>query len=160
MNTAILLLGGNLGNIAQTFAYAGLYIEAIAYEKPRKSNTYISKPWGFEANEEFLNQAIEMQTQLSAEVLLARLQLIENIFLRKRTGKGYESRSLDIDILFFNSEIIETQTLQIPHPRLHLRNFTLKPLAELIPEFEHPVLHKTIKKLLADSPDKSEVKPI
>ena len=82
---------------------------------------------------------------------------LEEFFGRKRKTGKYTSREMDVDILFFDDLVIENETLQIPHPRLHLRKFVLTPLNEIAPDFIHPVLKKSISQLLKDCSDKSDV---
>ena len=162
MSSVFLLLGGNLGHIQNNFIQAISIISESCGSISQKSRLYKSKAWGFKADELFLNQVIEIKTDLSATALLKETQAIEKKIGRKeKTQKeNYSSRLIDIDILFFNSKIIETDDLSIPHPRLHLRNFTLLPLNEIIPNFVHPGLGKTILWLTEHSTDESICKAI
>ena len=117
----------------------------------RTSAFYETKPWGMESENWFVNAVVEIKTNLSPQDLLAECQRIEKQLGRKRDGsKGYSDRTIDIDILFYNKDIINDENLTIPHKFVHLRAFTLVPLLELIPNFEHPVLHKTISELHND----------
>ncbi|HWY36944.1 MAG TPA: 2-amino-4-hydroxy-6-hydroxymethyldihydropteridine diphosphokinase, partial [Bacteroidia bacterium] len=84
----------------------------------------------------------------------------KNLGRTREEGKGYQSRPIDIDILFFNEAVINTPALQVPHPRMHIRKFVLEPLCEIAPSLVHPVLKKTISELLAECPDKLAVKKI
>ena len=96
----------------------------------------------------FVNAVVELKTTLTPHQLLEQCQRIEKQLGRKPAAAGvYEDRTIDIDILFYKKEIINDADLTIPHKYLHLRAFTLVPLLELIPDFEHPVLHKTITEL-------------
>ncbi len=157
MNSVFLLLGGNLGHIQNNFIQAISLISENCGSISQKSRLYESKAWGFEAKELFLNQVVEIKTKLTATALLKETQTIEKKIGRKEKTKedNYNSRLIDIDILFFNSEIIETKELSVPHPRMHLRNFTLLPLNEIIPDFIHPGLGKTILWLTEHSTDES-----
>ncbi len=158
MNSTFILLGSNLGQreaildnaISQLSAYCGTIQE--------KSSVYESKAWGFEAEEKFLNQVIILRTKLGPYALLARLQEIEKRMGRVRTKPGYESRIIDLDILYFNDQIIKSETLTIPHPGMHLRAFTMAPLAEIAPKTLHPILQLSHTELLTILPDKNEVK--
>ena len=117
----------------------------------RTSAFYETEPWGMESENWFVNAVVEIKTSLSPQDLLAESQRIEHQLGRKRDGsKGYSDRTIDIDILFYNKDIINEENLTIPHKFVHLRAFTLVPLLELIPNFEHPVLHKTISELHND----------
>ena len=110
---------------------------------------YESKPWGFQTAVNFLNVILEVETFLPAKKVLERLLGIEKSLGRLRAGTRNSSRTIDIDILYFGNETIEEESLQVPHPRLHLRRFTLLPLVEIAPDFEHPVLKKTNRELLS-----------
>ena len=157
MNTAYIILGGN---IEDRLDYIKNGIELISLrvgEIHNKSSIYESEPWGFDASINFLNQVVEIRTDLSAQDLLKQLLAIEIELGRERKESGYASRTIDLDILFYNNEIIYIEKLIIPHPRLHKRIFTLKPLCEIAPNLIHPVLKKTIKTLLDGCEDDSIV---
>jgi 2-amino-4-hydroxy-6-hydroxymethyldihydropteridine diphosphokinase len=113
-----------------------------------------------EAAPDFLNQVIEISTSLNYLQLLAEIKEIEEFYGRKRTPGKYTSREMDVDILFFNDEIVETEKLTIPHPRLHERRFVLTPLAEILPDKIHSVLNKSIAELLKSCEDTSPVKRV
>jgi len=119
----------------------------------KKSSVYESKPWGFRAESAFLNQVIVVNSNKSPDEVLDELLSIERKMGRTRVGKGYSSRIIDIDILYYNDELINQENLVIPHPRMHIRRFTLLPLVELAPGFIHPLLNKTNKELLNDCDD-------
>lgn len=162
MNNAILLLGGNLGNIQQNFKKAKNLISEQTGVIQSESSLYESKAWGFDANELFLNQVLQIETSHSPIELLNITQDIEKSIGRKSktNSQEYSSRLIDIDILFFNDEIIDSPLLTIPHPRLHLRNFTLAPLNEIMPNFTHPKLNKTINWIFENSKDQSNCKKV
>lgn len=155
-----LLLGGNKGNEHIIFKDVIQRIEVMRIGTLVKSSSlYQSPAWGFESND-FINQAIHITSELNPENLLSSLLEIELEFGRTRQGNGYADRSIDIDILLIDNQIINTKTLSVPHPRMHLRKFTLLPLAELNSQLTHPELNTTIKELLINCPDKSEVKQL
>ncbi len=158
MNNIVLLLGGNLGNIKSNFENALILISKNIGSISKSSNIYQSHAWGFESKNLFLNQVILVETRISPQELLVQTQKIENKIGRKEKTENlkYSSRLIDIDILFYNNEIIESDQLTIPHPRLHLRNFTLFPLREILPKYFHPKLKKNITWLTENSEDKSE----
>jgi 2-amino-4-hydroxy-6-hydroxymethyldihydropteridine diphosphokinase len=116
----------------------------------RTSAFYETEPWGMNSENWFVNAVLEIKTGFSAQKLLEECQRIEAQLGRKRSENGYADRTIDIDILFYNKDIINEENLIIPHKFVHLRAFTLVPLLELIPNFEHPVLHKTISELHND----------
>lgn len=126
------------------------------------SSFYETAPWGFECRENFLNQITVFDTPLPPEEFLQTCLDTEKKLGRVRTVNGprYSSRPIDIDLLFCDSRIIETPDLILPHPRLCERNFVLVPLAEIMPDFVHPVAGKTIARLLAESPDRLEVRKL
>lgn len=153
MAIAYLSLGSNKGDRIGFVQQATSLLNATdGISLIRTSAFYESEPWGMEAETWFVNAVVEVKTSLSPQSLLAECQRIESQLGRKRIEgeKGYQDRTIDIDILFYNKEIINDENLVIPHKFLHLRAFTLVPLLELIPNFEHPVLHKTITQLHDD----------
>lgn len=158
-NTSYLLIGGNLGkrflNLQKAKIEIGKRIGKINIE----SSIYETAAWGVEEQPDFLNQVLEVSTELSPKELLAEIHIIEAILERKRLRK-WGTRTMDIDILFYESQIINTPNLKIPHPYLHLRRFTLVPLCDLIPDFVHPVLQKTVKELLEECGDELEVRKV
>jgi len=123
----------------------------------QKSAIYESQPWGFRSEVNFLNQVMEIETFLSAGEVLKIILNIELKLGRTRKGAKYSSRTIDIDILYFGHELIKEKDLQVPHPRLHLRRFTMIPLVEIAPDYEHPGIKKTNRELLTELTDNSEV---
>ena len=161
MNKAVLLLGSNLGDGQLLFQHVISIIDERLGKLEMQSALYQSPPWGFEHENNFINQVLIMNTEKDSEqVLQSCLQIEVDLGRKKRKTQGYVARIIDIDVLFVNDEVIETETLVLPHPRLHLRKFTLLPLAELIPDFVHPTLNKTIQELLVACEDNSEVRKI
>lgn len=145
---AFILLGGNIGDVLNYFQKS---IESISKNSTivKQSSIVQSKAWGFESDDLFLNQVIEIDTQLTPEELLQNLHLIEQKLGRKRISNAYSDRTIDLDILYYGEAIIDNNALTIPHPRLHLRRFTLVPLAEIAPNYIHPILLQSNKQLLA-----------
>jgi len=122
----------------------------------RTSSVYITEPWGNNNQPKYLNQALIINTQCTPLQLLKKLQKIEKEL--GRTNKNqYSSRTIDIDILFYERLIFTAKNLEIPHPRLHLRNFTLMPLMELNKSYSHPKLKKSIEELAKNSTDSLKV---
>lgn len=122
-----------------------------------QSQIYESDPWGFDAEMAFLNQVLLIQTELSAENVLIEIMEIEKSMGRKRIDENYSSRTIDIDILYFDREVIHQDNLIIPHPRLHKRRFTLLPLVDIDKNFKHPVFQLTNNELLEMCEDPGKV---
>ena len=124
------------------------------------SKVYNTPSFGFESDD-FLNTCILLETELDAKTLMKTLLTIENDLGRIRSkNKGFEARTIDLDILLFDEEIVNSKTLVIPHPELHKRKFVLQPLHDIAPKLQHPKLNKTISQLLNDCEDQSEVEQI
>lgn len=159
MAETYLLLGSNLGQKLQNLHFAEEKIGLEIGNVLKKSSIYQSPPWGFQHDEDFLNQVLLIETHYSPERLLDNILQIEKESGRIRSAEKdvYLPRLLDIDILFYDKLIVENQKLIIPHPRLHLRKFTLEPLHEIAPDLIHPVFNKTVHELLTLCADKSEI---
>ncbi len=157
-HVAILHTGSNIGPREKLLQVALHCIAERAGTILKTSAVYRTAPWGVAGQPEFLNQAVMIETQLAPQDLLNTLLGIERYMGRERREK-WGSRLIDIDILFYDNLVWNTPALQIPHPHLHERNFVLAPLAELAPDWLHPVLGKTAAQLLAESPDSLEAVP-
>ncbi|MEM7106012.1 MAG: 2-amino-4-hydroxy-6-hydroxymethyldihydropteridine diphosphokinase [Bacteroidota bacterium] len=155
-NILYLHIGSNEGNRHDFLAFARSEISQLIGEIVRCSGIYETKAWGVEHQPDFLNQALKIYTELTPGKILEIIHKIENRSGRKRTMR-WSSRTLDIDILFFNDSIIESNDLTIPHKMLHERNFALVPMAEIAGSLMHPVKEKTIDQLLEECRDKLEV---
>jgi len=161
MSIAYLLSGSNQGDRSKNLQKAVSYLGDLAGEVSKCSPVFESPAWGFDHPTPFLNQAMELQTSLSPHDLLKIILQIEEKCGRIRTqDSGYEARTLDVDILFFDDLVIDTADLTIPHPRLHLRRFALLPLSLIAGELIHPTLFKPITKLLMACPDTAHVSQI
>ena len=150
-----LALGSNMGNrLANLKAAISNVTPQMTVKK--KSSVYETPPWGFKEQDAFLNQVIKVETYLEPESLLRHLKRLEAALGRVPNFQN-GPRVIDIDILFFDNMIINTLPLVVPHPRLHERAFVLVPLAEIEPDFIHPILQRPINKIL-DDVDRSEIK--
>lgn len=149
MAIAYLCLGSNLGDRLKLIEQAVSLLGLAEDIKPvRSSALYETEPWGVKDQNWFLNMAVEIKTGLSAHDLMMKCLSIENTLGRNRDAEQrWGERSVDIDIIFYDKEVINTETLVVPHPRMHMRAFVLVPLLELIPDFIHPVLNKSVSDL-------------
>jgi len=157
MNKTYLLLGSNMGNSKASLSKALVQIEKLIGKITRQSGLYSTAAWGNTKQPDFLNQVIIVETELSAPQTMATILNIEKKMGRIRTIKN-APRVIDIDILFFNKEIINQTELVIPHPEIQNRRFVLVPLNQLSPNLKHPALNKTVHQLLINCPDKLNVK--
>lgn len=153
-----LLLGGNIGDTKSLFAQTIKLIQTEVGDVVQKSSLYESEPWGFEHEQNFLNQVVIVETMLEPINLLDTTQQIEKEMGRVRKKSQYSERTIDVDILFYDNLVMESERLTIPHLMLHQRRFTLEPLVELSPIFIHPKKQKTLDELLHECSDKLFVK--
>jgi len=160
MHRLFILLGSNLGDRLLYLSQARNMLSDRVGCIELKSHMYESPPWGFNHKNSFLNQVVLIITKLEPEKILQITQQIELDLGRKHIGIGYSARTIDIDLLFYNNEIIKNENLTIPHPQLHNRRFTLLPLNEITPDLIHPVLQSSINELLEKCPDKSKVEKL
>jgi len=152
------LMGGNLGDREQILADAIARMSSAIGQFVCVSSIYETEPWGFEHELNFLNQVLVLNSDLTGIEILDITQQIETDLGRIRKKKQYSERTIDIDILFYGDQIISSDKLKIPHPRIQERLFALIPMMDVAPDFIHPVKMKSIEKLLANCPDKMEVK--
>ena len=156
MNIVYLLLGSNLGNPVKYLKDAEKQISSRVGQVIKKSHIYKTAAWGNKDQPDFYNQIIIVETKLEASSVLKTILDMETKMGRKRILK-YEPRIIDIDILLFNNDIINTPDLKVPHPLIQERRFVLVPLNELTPKLNHPVINKTVGELLDICTDKSDV---
>jgi 2-amino-4-hydroxy-6-hydroxymethyldihydropteridine diphosphokinase len=152
MNTAYLLIGGNIGNKLQCLQEATRLLDELAGKVIEKSSFYETAAWGNTQQPSFINQALQLDTALTAHDLIECMLSIEQNMGRKRLEK-YGPRTIDIDMLLYNHAIIQMPLLTVPHPQLVHRMFALQPLQEIAPLYLHPILKKTISQLLAECTD-------
>jgi 2-amino-4-hydroxy-6-hydroxymethyldihydropteridine diphosphokinase len=155
---AFIGIGSNLGDRRANCREARQRLEQLPNTRVvKESSLYESEPHG-NAKTWFGNSVVEIETEFAAAELLKRLKAIEATMGRKRvSGKRWGSRIIDLDILFFDMEIIEKRNLKVPHPEIPNRRFVLIPLSELAPQLIHPALHVSVSTLLATTKDAKKV---
>ena len=156
MNNAYLLIGGNLGDRLANLNNAKIEIELHCGKILSSSAIYETAAWGFTEQPPFFNQALQVETALSATELMQQLLSIELSLGRERL-LPLGPRSIDLDIIYFNNEIIQTDVVTIPHPRMEQRNFVIIPLNEIAPNYLHPILNLPTSTLLKQCKDESYV---
>lgn len=156
-NSVFLALGSNLGKPVEMIKSVLRVISEEIGTIKRQSHIYTSKSWGYNSENLFFNQVIMVETILSPDILLNDVLKIESEFGRTRDNSNYQDRTIDIDILFYNDMVINTEHLIIPHPLIHKRKFVLFPLHEIAPEFIHPVINIPIKDVLLNCNDPLKV---
>jgi len=152
MNSIYILLGANLGDSLQQILDAKQKLSEKLGTIIKESSIYESAAWGVEDQPTFLNQVLLLETTHGAEKSLAICQSIENELGRVRKIK-WGARIIDVDILYYNDEIIQTEQLTVPHPYIQERKFTLMPLVEIAPDFIHPIFKETQQQILENCQD-------
>lgn len=149
----VLLLGGNVGDPARELDRAQVLIAERIGTVGARSRDHWTEPWGFAAPTLFLNRALLVRTGMDPRLAMEECLAIERAMGRERPGQGGPvSRNIDIDILAIGALIIDLPGLTVPHPRLHLRRFALAPLADVAPQWGHPILGRTALQLLNELP--------
>lgn len=159
MNDVYLLLGSNLGNRQLFLQKAIQYIENEIAPVVKTSSVYETQSWGKADAPDYLNQVVLVQTNISPQTILKKILDIEISLGRKRQEK-WGSRTIDIDILFYGHNSINEPGLQVPHPELHKRRFTLEPLSEIAPHFVHTNYKKSILEMKNELQDSLIVKKL
>jgi 2-amino-4-hydroxy-6-hydroxymethyldihydropteridine diphosphokinase len=161
MNKVFLSLGSNIGDRAENIARAVEALGERGVHVTRRSSLYETEPVDVRGGGWFLNCVVEAETDLMPGPLMDALLAIERTLGRRRSPVSdgpKESRTIDMDILLFGSTVIHTPELEIPHPRMAERKFVLVPFAEIAGGVQHPVLKQTIAEILAETPDRSQVR--
>jgi len=156
----VLLLGSNLGKRSGNLHQARLLIAESIGSIESVSSIYETAPWGFDSQNVFLNQCITLWSEVDPCRILDSIHLIEAKLGRQGRSPEYIDRLIDIDILFYGDMVLSYPDLYIPHKKIQDRRFSLVPLAEILPDFEHPILRKKISTLLSECMDNGKVKRI
>lgn len=158
MNVVYLLLGSNFTDRSLMLQSAKEAIHSRIGHITSQSSIYETEPWGFQSDNLFLNQVVRLETRLlPREILEEILGIEENLGRKRERLNGYTARSIDIDILFYNNDIIEEDCLAIPHPKIAERMFALVPLCEIAQGIVHPTSNKTIGQLVRECSDRLKV---
>lgn len=153
MSRVVFLTGSNAPDRDDVLRRTAEILVRRVGEVEKMSQIYGSEPWGFHAEEVFSNQALVLQTTLTPIEVLDEALATEQEVGRDRakeqmekqiTGERYASRVVDVDVMFYDDEVIDTPRLKLPHPLLHVREFALEPLCEIMGDYCHPVLGKTL----------------
>lgn len=153
MNVVFLSLGGNIGDRLDSLEKTRKLLEAQCGQIVKSSSVYETAAWGSTSKNKYLNQVVQLHTHLRPLQLLKKTLHIEKELGRVRGNAKNDDRTADIDILFYNDEIISNKNLQVPHPRLQFRKFVLVPLNEIDRGFVHPVLRESVGNLLKHCDD-------
>ncbi len=153
----MILLGGNIGDVSGYLETSRELLSQRVGEVVALSTEIQSEAWGFSADQKFTNQALVIKTTLNPQELLCATQSIERQVGRDAeaereqklvSGERYASRVIDIDIIAYGAEVVDQESLKIPHPLMHEREFVLRPMTEVAPEWRHPVLGRTTREML------------
>ena len=151
-NLFIIGLGSNLGDRCSHLANAKTLISNTLNTEIKSSSIFESASWGYEG-QAYLNCVVVCACDDEVEEAFAKLRAAERDLGRTRNSTGYADRTIDIDLLAVGNRVLCSEELILPHPRLHLRNFVLEPLVEILPQWKHPLLGRTSLELLELCPD-------
>ena len=160
MQLIYLSLGSNLGRREQNLERALVLIKERVGQPESLSRIYESEPWGYSSSSNFYNCCISLHSGLAPQPLMEDLLQIEHEMGRRRGGRGYTDRVIDIDLLLYGNSCINTPGLTVPHPSMADRKFVLAPLAEIAAGVVHPVSGKAIQSMLEECADQSEPVPL
>ena len=159
MSRVVLLTGSNDAQAESVLQHTAQLLEQRIGNITSRSDIYRSEAWGFTAERDFLNQALQHESNLSPYEVLSTVLDVEQQVGRNRdaerierelTGERYASRVVDVDVMFYDDEILRSESLTLPHPLLHEREFALRPLCQIMGDYRHPVLGRTLNDILKD----------
>ncbi len=159
MAVMFLSVGSNSGNRSAFLQQAVNRIEQEIGRIMGRSHVYETQSWGYEG-QNFLNMVVKVETDETPHKIIDGIHAIELAMGRIRVSGQYINRTIDLDILFYDNEIVSDEDLSIPHPRLHERLFVLEPMMDIDPEFRHPVLNKTIRQLKEECRDEGWIRKV
>ncbi|WDC83694.1 2-amino-4-hydroxy-6-hydroxymethyldihydropteridine diphosphokinase [Caloramator sp. mosi_1] len=148
MNRVFIAFGSNIGDRYETVSKAFELIEKNDMKIIKKSEIYETEPYGYKEQPPFINGVILVETELTCRETLERLLDIEKKLGRERIIR-WGPRTIDLDIIFFNDDIYSEEDLKVPHPDMHNREFVLKPLCDIDPDYVHPIINKSVRELYA-----------
>jgi len=157
MHRLVISTGSNLGDRMENLKSAAALIEDRIGGIKKSSSVYESRAWGYRSEQLYYNQCHELGTELGPGECMDRILEIERELGRERTGRDYSDRIIDVDILFYDDWVVDLESLTIPHERMLDRKFVLVPLAEILPELEHPVIGKPVSELVEMCSDPLEL---
>lgn len=150
--TAHINIGSNLGDRTANICRAATLIESSIGPITARSAIIESAPWGYESAHAFLNQGINVSTSLRATQIVSRLKIIEQTIAphcpHRYTDGSYLDRIIDLDLISLDALVNNDSEATVPHPRMHLRDFVLRPMAEILPQWRHPLLNFTPQEML------------
>lgn len=150
-----------MGNRSENLGRAVSGLQQVGATLIRASSVYETEPWGFSAGKSFFNQVLEMEASLTPQQMIVEILRIESALGRTRSvADEYQSRIIDIDILLVDDIIIREEGLEVPHPKMHDRKFVLVPAVEIAPEWEHPIMKKSLSDILNECSDTESVERI
>jgi 2-amino-4-hydroxy-6-hydroxymethyldihydropteridine diphosphokinase len=162
MNKVAILLGNNIDDGRDYLMEARIAIHEIIGKIDLVSSVYSSPPWGYQSKNYYKNQVVVCSTVMLPTDILSLILQIETSLgrIRDNTSATYLDRTIDIDILLYGNEIVQLDSLEIPHPRMHLRKFCLLPLSEIASEWVVPTFERTVLELLMETTDNSTVEKL
>lgn len=158
-NSLLLSVGGNIGDTTEQFGRLWQLLNERVGKVTVVSPYYKTAPWGFESDHTFTNAAAEVLTTLAPIEVLDATQEIERLLGRTSKSEDgiYHDRTIDIDLIAYNDIVMQTERLTLPHPLMEKRRFVLQPLYDIAPDWVHPLLHRSVRQLLEECADKTEV---
>ena len=157
MPLPVLGLGSNSADKLEMMQRARILVNVFIGPIVMASSVYHTDPWGLTEQESFVNQVIQVETDDDISAIIEKIVRVEEILDKQKSAEKFGPRNIDIDLLLYDGHIYDHEGFQVPHPRLHLRNFVLVPLKEILPQLVHPQFNQTIDQLLSECSDDAAV---